>query len=94
MTLREVQAMLLLYRAAPEDAQRRALQLVPELSELVEALPGARVRRYELTLYDVQKPVTRRYVVCHERDLEVHKRCLVGDHPLVVEPVVTADEVW
>jgi hypothetical protein len=41
MTLREVTALCLLYRACPDaDVKRRVLGLIPELEELVVVVPG------------------------------------------------------
>lgn len=97
-TIREVQALLLLYAAAPEPARARARELVPDLVDLdlgeaaAPADPNG-ARRWRLRVTSGGMPVDVFEVVCREEDLEAHREALRAQLPLAVNLLVVAEAI-
>lgn len=76
MTLREVQALLILYAAASEEAQNRAKGLLPGLDELVD-LPRDSLKRWQFTAFTNSVNggcwLGDKNVICRESELAVYK---------------------
>lgn len=96
MTLREVQALILLYQACEsETVRQRCLALVPDLAEWDDVIPTATTaKRYRLTLRDASgTPAAEAEVVCRSVDLPAHVDDLRARFPLVVGGGVRAEEI-
>lgn len=97
MTIREVQALLLLYRAADAEARRKALATLPELSELVALCacpePAPRAERYRLTAYVDGVLLGGKNVVCLADDLSVHADDYRASYDLATNVTVKAEMV-
>lgn len=94
-TFREAQCLLMLYKACPDPAIRaRALDLVPELGDLVDtaAYEAPRARRRRLTAHDGGLPLGHAFVVCRDDDLEEHKRDFGLSFDLATAVSVTAED--
>lgn len=73
MTLREVQVLLLLYRACGDQAaRRRAVQLLPDLADLVLEIAEVgddSARRYLIQLQVAGRSIGQRAVTCRPSDV-------------------------
>lgn len=73
MTLREVQCLLLLFRACPDgEVRRRAMKLVPELKDWEETLTLPTPKRWLLIAQADGLEIGRTVVVCREDDVAAH----------------------
>lgn len=99
MTIREVQTLLLLYRAADAEARRKALATLPELGELValchcpEPTAAPRAERYRLTAYVDGVCLGGKNVVCRADDLQAHMGDYRASYDLATNVVVEAERV-
>lgn len=93
MTLRELQTIILLYRACGDlEVRRRALHLLPDLGELVAdiPLPPNRVQRWKLVAFADGQALGGKNVVCSEEDLPTHKAALAAAWDLAHNVTVEA----
>jgi hypothetical protein len=73
MTLREVQCLLLLFRACPDgEVRRRATKLVPELSDWDELQKLPTPKRWLLIASADRVEIGRTVVVCREDEVAAH----------------------
>jgi hypothetical protein len=100
MTFREAQCLLMLYKACPDELiRRKAIDLVPELREIIGTgtfeyvvQPTQRAQRRKLTAYDGPRPLASKFVVCHADDLDEYKRDYALSFDLVRVVEVVAED--
>lgn len=93
MTLREAQALLLLYQACSDVSLRsRAARFVPELEEWDNGQPVI-ARRWRLVALVGGQSIGSRNVICAPIDLEVYKRDFLAGFDLAVGATVGIEEI-
>lgn len=93
MTLRELTALVHLYRACTDPVIReRAVALVPDLDEWSGEPPvSVSVSRWKLTVFDRNGAVDTTTVVARESEVKVHATEFQARYPLLIDPRVKVE---
>lgn len=92
MTIREVQCLLMLFAACPDEAIRlRAIKLVPDLAEGEATQSAEPCRRWRLSASVDGVEIGSDVAVCRESDLEPHRANLRQRFDLAVGLVISAE---
>jgi len=94
MTLREVQALLLLFESCPDERVReRAVGLVPDLAEWRTVQRPSAAKRWLLTASTDGHVLGAKPVVCREEDLAAHEAALAAEYDLASHVKVSHREL-